>query len=110
MENIALDSSFDTFMNKVDCDLHRNLSLIKVFASICPLLGLLGTITGMIETFQAFLWYRLKVQLSWLPVYQKALITTVGGLVAAIPLLIIHNIVFEYATLQAYKKLKDTMT
>ena len=94
-------------MNKVDCDLHRNLSLIKVFASICPLLGLLGTITGMIETFQGLSMASDQSSTIMASGISKALITTVGGLVAAIPLLILHNIIFQYAT-ASVQKAEDT--
>ena len=107
MDNIDSANSFDTFMNKVDCDLHRNLSLIKVFASICPLLGLLGTITGMIETFQGLSMANAQSSTMMAAGISKALITTVGGLIAAIPLLIAHNILFQYAT-ASVQKAEDT--
>jgi len=52
------------------------LNLLKLFAGIAPLLGLLGTVTGMIKTFQAMM---------------ISLVTTMLGLIAAIPLLILHS-------------------
>lgn len=70
--------------------LERGLSLVKLFASLSPMLGLLGTVLGMIETFQL-----LSVTGAGDPSItaggiSTALITTVLGLVSAMPLLLCH--------------------
>lgn len=72
--------------------LEAGLNTLKVLAAVAPLLGLLGTVIGMIETFQAItLWGTGDPKLMANGI-SKALITTVQGLIAAIPLLLLHNV------------------
>jgi len=72
--------------------LDKGLNLLKVLAAIAPLMGLLGTVVGMIVTFQAItLWGAGDPKLMAGGISQ-ALVTTVQGLVAAIPLLLLHSI------------------
>lgn len=72
--------------------LERGLNILKVLAAVAPLLGLLGTVIGMINTFQAItLWGTGDPKLMADGISQ-ALVTTVQGLVAAIPLLLLHSI------------------
>ncbi|APR67209.1 hypothetical protein CN03_09865 [Thalassolituus oleivorans] len=71
--------------------LERGQSIIKLLAGIAPLLGLLGTVTGMIATFQAITTYGTGDAKLMAAGISQALITTVLGLVVAIPLLLMHN-------------------
>lgn len=73
--------------------LERGQSIIKLFAGIAPLLGLLGTVTGMIATFQAITNFGTGDPKLMAAGISQALITTVLGLLAAIPLLLAHNAV-----------------
>ncbi len=71
--------------------LDRGLSTLKVLAAVAPLIGLLGTVVGMILTFQAItLWGTGEPKIMAGGISQ-ALVTTVQGLVAAIPLLLLHS-------------------
>ena len=70
--------------------LERNLSLLKLLAGVAPLLGLLGTVTGMILTFQAITLFGTGDPKLMAGGISQALITTVLGLVVAIPLLLLH--------------------
>lgn len=67
--------------------------LIKVFAAIAPLMGLLGTVVGMIATFQAITLFGTGDPKLMAGGISQALVTTVLGLVAAIPLVLLHSIV-----------------
>ena len=67
------------------------LNMLKLLAGVAPLLGLLGTVTGMIQTFQAMMIYGTGDPQLMAGGISEALITTMLGLVAAIPLLIIHS-------------------
>ena len=67
------------------------LNLLKLFAGIAPLLGLLGTVTGMIKTFQAMMIYGTGDPQLMAGGISEALVTTMLGLIAAIPLLILHS-------------------
>ncbi len=73
--------------------LERGNGLIKLLAATSPLLGLLGTVTGMILTFQAISLFGTGDPKLMAGGISQALITTVLGLVAAIPLLFGHSVV-----------------
>jgi len=72
--------------------LERGLTTIKVLAAIAPMLGLLGTVTGMIETFQAITLFGTGDPKMMAGGISQALMTTVLGLTAAIPLILLHSI------------------
>lgn len=71
--------------------LEKGLGFIKLVAAIGPLLGLLGTVTGMIVTFQAITLYGTGDPKLMADGISQALITTVQGLVTAIPLILLHS-------------------
>ncbi len=73
--------------------LERGNGLIKLFAATSPLLGLLGTVTGMILTFQAISLFGTGDPKLMAGGISQALVTTVLGLVVAIPLLFGHSVV-----------------
>ncbi len=77
--------------------IERYNDIIKVFAGIAPLLGLLGTVIGMIITFTSITIYGAGDPKLMAGGISVALMTTVFGLVAAIPLLLIHAIVSSMA-------------
>jgi biopolymer transport protein ExbB len=70
--------------------LERFLWAIKVGAVVAPLMGLLGTVTGMIQTFQAIVLYGTGDPTTMASGISEALVTTMLGLCVAIPLLLIH--------------------
>ncbi|MCO7225441.1 MotA/TolQ/ExbB proton channel family protein [Pleionea sp. CnH1-48] len=73
--------------------LETRVAIIKIFAAVSPLMGLLGTVTGMIETFQGITLYGSGDPGVMAAGISSALITTVLGIVAAIPLILIHSVV-----------------
>lgn len=73
--------------------LERGLPFIKLLAAIAPLLGLLGTVTGMILTFTAITQFGTSDPKLMAGGISQALITTVLGLVTAIPLLFVHSLI-----------------
>ncbi|MEZ8699930.1 MotA/TolQ/ExbB proton channel family protein [Vibrio lentus] len=72
--------------------LEKGLSMLKLLAALAPMLGLLGTVTGMIETFQVITQFGNGDPKVMAGGISMALVTTVLGLVAAMPLLLAHNI------------------
>lgn len=70
--------------------LERYLNIIAVTASVAPLLGLLGTVTGIIKTFNLMRVFGSGDPKPLISGISEALITTELGLVLAIPALIIH--------------------
>lgn len=88
----ALEMKLDEAVLKELPALEKGHSLIKLLAAVAPLLGLLGTVTGMIATFQSITLFGTGDPKLMASGISQALITTVLGLVAAIPLLFLHNI------------------
>jgi len=69
------------------------LPFLKIISVVAPLLGLLGTVTGMIITFQAITLYGAGDPKLMAGGISTALVTTVLGLVVAIPMVFLHTIV-----------------
>ena len=66
------------------------IMFIKIIAVVAPLLGLLGTVTGMIQTFQAITLHGAGDPQTMAGGISQALVTTVLGLVVAIPTVFLH--------------------
>lgn len=100
INEIILDTSLDQekLENKIEAVLsntepvyERNLSTVKLLAAVAPLLGLLGTVIGMIETFQAITLFGTGDPKLMADGISQALVTTMLGLITAVPLLFVHN-------------------
>lgn len=74
-------------------ELTKGLLFIKVVSVVAPLMGLLGTVTGMIQTFQVITLYGAGDPKMMAGGISQALMTTVEGLVVAIPMVLIHTLV-----------------
>ncbi|MCG8371069.1 MAG: MotA/TolQ/ExbB proton channel family protein [Proteobacteria bacterium] len=74
-------------------DLTKGLLFIKVTAAVAPLMGLLGTVTGMIKTFQVITLYGAGDPKMMAGGISQALMTTVLGLCVAIPMVLLHTVV-----------------
>ncbi len=77
--------------------LDRFASIIRVFAAVAPLLGLLGTVTGMISTFDVITIYGTGDPKLLSGGISEALITTQLGLMVAIPLLLLGNLLSSWS-------------
>ena len=73
--------------------LNRALLFIKIISVVAPLMGLLGTVTGMINTFQAITLYGTGDPKLMAGGISQALVTTVLGLTVAIPMVLLHTLV-----------------
>ena len=73
--------------------LTKGLLFIKVISVVAPLMGLLGTVTGMIKTFQVITLYGAGDPKMMAGGISQALMTTVLGLCVAIPMVLIHTVV-----------------
>jgi biopolymer transport protein ExbB len=87
----TLELKLDEAIMKEVPKLESGLNLLKVIAAVAPMLGLLGTVTGMILTFQAIQLYGTGDPQVMAGGISQALITTVLGLVTAIPVILIHS-------------------
>ncbi|NIP19179.1 MAG: energy transducer TonB [Xanthomonadales bacterium] len=77
--------------------LNKMLPLLKIISVVAPLLGLLGTVTGMIITFQAITLYGAGDPKLMAGGISTALVTTVLGLCVAIPTVFLHTLVSSRA-------------
>ncbi len=73
--------------------INRMLMFLKIIAVVAPLLGLLGTVTGMIITFQAITLFGTGDPKLMAGGISTALVTTVLGLCVAIPTVLLHTLV-----------------
>jgi len=73
--------------------IESGINVIKIFAAIAPLLGLLGTVLGMIETFQTITLFGTGDPRMMAGSISMALVTTAQGIIAALPLILTHSIV-----------------
>ena len=73
--------------------LESGLTLLKIIAAVAPLMGLLGTVTGMIITFQAITIFGAGDPKAMAGGISSALVTTVLGLLVAIPTVLLHTLV-----------------
>ena len=71
----------------------RGINIIKMFAAIAPLMGLLGTVIGMIMTFQTITLFGTGDPKIMAGNISLALVTTALGLIAALPLILVHSVV-----------------
>lgn len=78
--------------------------LVRIVSVVAPLLGLLGTVTGMIRTFQSITLFGAGDPRMMAGGISEALMTTMLGLVAAIPLVLLHA-----ALANNTKKIVDTL-
>jgi len=87
----TLELRLDEAIIKETPRIEYGLNFIKILAAIAPLLGLLGTVTGMIQTFQAITLFGTGDPKLMAGGISTALVTTVMGLVVAIPLVLLHS-------------------
>jgi len=73
--------------------IEKGTSSLKIIAMVAPLLGLLGTVTGMIMTFQAITVYGAGDPQAMAGGISSALVTTVLGLCVAVPTVMLHAFV-----------------
>lgn len=91
LDSEALGLKLDQAILKERPHIKRYLPTLSVFAAIAPLLGLLGTVSGMIETFQAITLFGTGDPKLMSGGISVALVTTELGLAVAIPLVLLHN-------------------
>lgn len=72
--------------------IESGLNMIKIISMVAPLMGLLGTVTGMIQTFQAITDFGAGDPKLMAGGISSALVTTVCGLIVAIPTVFMHTI------------------
>jgi biopolymer transport protein ExbB len=90
-ENLEL--KLDEAILKELPSIEAGINIIKIFSAIAPLLGLLGTVLGMIATFQTITLFGTGDPRMMAGSISMALVTTAQGIIAALPLILTHSIV-----------------
>ena len=83
--------AMEVSLNQATYILERYLTALGIIASVSPLLGLLGTVIGMIDVFDTITDTGSKSAVSLAGGISTALITTASGLIVAIPSLVMHR-------------------
>lgn len=89
----SLELKLDEAILKELPSVESGINIIKIFAAIAPLLGLLGTVLGMIMTFQQITLFGTGDPRIMAGSISMALVTTAQGIIAALPLILMHSIV-----------------
>ncbi len=84
-------SIFDMYIMREKPLINKYLSIISILSAIAPLLGLLGTVMGMIHTFEVISYFGNSNPNGMAGGISEALITTQSGLLVAIPGLFMSN-------------------
>ncbi len=92
-DNESLELKLGEQIIKERPSLMRAINLLKVIAMVAPLMGLLGTVTGMIRVFSDIVIYGAGDPSVMAGGISLALVTTVLGLIVAIPMLLLHSLV-----------------
>lgn len=93
MDAETLELKLNEAVLKETPKIESSLTLLKIIAAVAPLLGLLGTVTGMIITFQAITIFGAGDPKAMAGGISSALVTTVLGLCVAIPTVLLHTLV-----------------
>ena len=93
MDPETLELKLEEAILKETPAIESSLTLLKIISAVAPLMGLLGTVTGMIITFQAITIFGAGDPKAMAGGISGALVTTVLGLLVAIPTVLLHTIV-----------------
>lgn len=89
----VLNEALDRKADEIQSEMSRNLEILSIIAACAPLLGLLGTVTGLMSAFSAIEKTGNSVEMSSLAGgIWSAMITTATGLIASIPSLVFHKL------------------
>ncbi len=87
----VIERNLDRKITSETSKLEKNLSLLATAASVSPFLGLLGTVWGLLVAFQEMAIWKSATLSVVAPGIAEALVTTVVGLIVAIPSLVMYN-------------------
>jgi biopolymer transport protein ExbB len=99
-----LELMLDEAVLRESSNLESLVWLVRIVSVVAPLMGLLGTVTGMIRTFQSITLFGAGDPRMMAGGISEALVTTMLGLVVAIPLTLLHAVLSNNT-----KKIVDTL-
>lgn len=86
-----LENRLEALRHQVSLELSKSMRSISVSASVAPLLGLLGTVSGMVHTFEIIEMFGFGNPVLLADGISEALLTTQAGLLVAFPLMLAYN-------------------
>lgn len=87
----AIDNGLEEVRHSIDVDLSKAFSMIAVCATLAPMLGLLGTVSGMIHVFETIQSFGFGNPVLIADGISEALLTTQAGLLVAFPIVLANN-------------------
>ncbi len=107
-ENVpATDYAYRSFLLEIVPELQSGLDSMKSWIAAAPLLGLLGTVSGMMKTFRIITQYGIGNPHLMAEGISVALLTTQAGLIVAFPGMLLHNFVLGRKNALVNKLLRD---
>ena len=88
---VAVRNAMEATRHNISINLSKSLKTIVTCASIAPLLGLLGTVSGMVHTFETIKQFGFGNPVLLADGISEALLTTQAGLLVAFPLMLVYN-------------------
>jgi len=86
-------------MSDIALKIEGSLPTIAIIGSLLPMLGLLGTVTGMINVFEVIAVYGSGKPDEMAQGISQAMLTTASGLIIAIPVIFVHHLLTQRQTL-----------
>ena len=88
---VAVRNAMEETRHRISVNLSRSLKTISTCAAIAPMLGLLGTVSGMVHTFETIQLFGFGNPVLLADGISEALLTTQAGLLVAFPLMLAYN-------------------
>ncbi len=104
---ISLEAVLNGFKISLNQDLSKNINTISQFIQVAPLLGLLGTVVGMVQTFSNIMLFGIGNPQLMAEGISVAMLTTQAGLTVAFPAMLIMNLIQSKRKRLAAMILKD---
>lgn len=99
----------DAMISEVNNNLNQGVAMIKTLVALCPLIGLLGTVTGMIEVFEVMATQGSSNARAMAAGVSKATIPTMAGMVAALSGIFLSTYIERRAKRES-ERLEDSLT
>lgn len=88
---VAVRNAMEATRHRISLNLDKSLKTISTCAAIAPMLGLLGTVSGMVHTFETIQLFGFGNPVLLADGISEALLTTQAGLLVAFPLMLAYN-------------------
>ena len=88
---VAVRNAMEATRHRISVELSKGLKTISTCAAVAPLLGLLGTVSGMVHTFKSIQLFGFGNPVLMADGISEALLTTQAGLLVAFPLMLAYN-------------------